>query len=169
MRQPIYVHELNQEERDALKAGLRSSKAFTVRRCQILLSSAAGKHALQVGQALGCDDQTVRTAIQAFHEKGLAALEPGSSRPHHIAVAFDQQQAEQLKGLLHQSPRDFGKPTSVWTLDLAAEVAYEQGLTSQSVSGETIRQTLKRLGIGWRRAKKWITSPDPAYELKKTT
>lgn len=134
-----------------------------------MLSSATGKHALQIGQELRCDDQTVRTAIHAFHEKGLAALEPGSSRPHHIAVAFDQEQAKQLKGLLHQSPRDFDKPTSLWTLELAAEVAHEQGIIPQRVSGETIRQTLKRLGIGWRRAKKWITSPDPAYELKKTT
>ena len=31
----------------------------------------------------------------------------------------------------------------------------------------TIRQALKRLGIGWRRAKRWITSPDPAYARKK--
>jgi hypothetical protein len=27
---------------------------------------------------------------------------------------------------------------------------------------------LKRLGVGWRRAKLWITSPDPQYALKKT-
>ena len=167
MKQPIYIRELSKEERDALEAGLRSSEAFTVRRCQILLSSASGKHALQIAQALHCDDQTIRNAIQAFHEKGLAALQPGSSRPHHIAVAFDPKQAEQLKGLLHQSPRDFDKATSIWTLELAAEVAYEQGITSQQVRGETIRKTLKRQGIGWRRAKKWITSPDPAYELKK--
>ncbi len=169
MRQPIYVRELSQAERDSLKAGLRSSDAFTVRRCQILLSSASGKHALQIAQALHCDDQTVRNAIHTFHEKGLAALSPGSSRPHQIAVAFDQQQVERLKGLLHQSPRDFDKATSLWTLDLAAEVAHKQGLTPQPVSGETIRQTLKREGIGWRRAKQRITSPDPAYELKKTT
>jgi len=32
-----------------------------------------------------------------------------------------------LRALLHQSPRPFGKDTSVWTLDLAAAVAYAQG------------------------------------------
>jgi hypothetical protein len=35
------------------------------------------------------------------------------------------------------------------------------------VTGETIRQALRRLGVGWKRAKAWITSPDPAYLRKK--
>jgi len=43
---------------------------------------------------------------------------------------------------------------------LAAEVAYEQGLTTARVSDETIRNTLARMGVRWRRAKEWITSPD---------
>ena len=41
-------------------------------------------------------------------------------------------------------------------------------MTAKQVSLETIRDTLKRLGVGWRRAKTWITSPDPQYALKKT-
>jgi hypothetical protein len=94
-------------------------------------------------------------------------LHKGSSRPHRFRVAFDLARGEQLRALLHQSPRTFGKPTSVWTLELAADVSFEQGLTAERVSDETIRQTLKRLGIGWKRAKRWITSPDPAYARKK--
>ena len=69
--------------------------------------------------------------------------------------------------LLHRSPRDFGRPTSLWTLALAAEVAFAEGLTARPVSDETIRQALKRMGVGWKRAKTWITSPDPAYARKK--
>jgi len=72
-----------------------------------------------------------------------------------------------LRALLHQSPRNFGKPTSVWTLPLAAEVSFEQGMTQERVSGETIRATLARVGVRWKRAKEWITSPDPAYARKK--
>ena len=34
------------------------------------------------------------------------------------------------------------------------------------LSAETIRQALLRLGVGWRRAKRWLTSPDPAYAQK---
>ena len=51
---------------------------------------------------------------------------------------------------------------------MAAEVAFEEGLTRRRVSGETIRATLSRLlGVRWQRAKRWITSPDPLYERKK--
>jgi len=57
--------------------------------------------------------------------------------------------------------------TSLWTLDLAAEEAHQQGLTAARVTGETVRATLVRLGVRWLRAKTWITSPDPAYARKK--
>jgi hypothetical protein len=68
---------------------------------------------------------------------------------------------------LHPSPSAFGKPTSVWTLELAATVSFEQGFTAERVSGEILRATLQRLGIRWKRAKRWITSPDPEYARKK--
>jgi transposase len=167
MRRPIFVRALSDEEREALVAGLRSPDAFVLRRCQILLASARGKIARVIGAELGCDGQTVRTAIAAFNTKGLACLAHWSSRPQTIHAAFDAEKAAQLKALLHQSPRTFGKPTSVWTLPLAAEVSFEQGLTHERVSGETIRATLARLDVRWKRVKEWITSPDPAYARKK--
>jgi transposase len=105
----------------------------------------------------------------AFNQKGLAALTPGSTKPHRIERGFDRETAEQLRALLHQSPRDFGKATSLWTLELAAEVSFEQGLTPKRVSREAVRTALQRLGVGWKRAKRWITSPDPAYAAKKET
>jgi transposase len=116
----------------------------------------------QIARALGCDTQTVRNAIHAFNATGLAALEAGSSRPHTIQAAWDAAGSERLRALLHQSPRNFGKPTSLWTLDLAAEVCFELGITDRLVTGETIRATLVRMGVRWLRAKEWITSPDPA-------
>jgi hypothetical protein len=94
-------------------------------------------------------------------------LQPRSSRPHTTATIFDVGACEALRALLHQSPRTFGKPTSRWTLALAAEVSFAQGLTPRLVSDETIRVALRRLRVSWKRAKHWITSPDPAYARKK--
>jgi transposase len=168
MRPPIFVRPLTDAERTALTAGLRSPDAFVLRRCQILLASARGERAPRIAEHLGCDDQTVLDALHAFNAHGLPALRKGSSRPKRLRpAAFGPQQAAALRALLHQSPRRFGKPSSLWTLDLAAEVSFAQGLTPHLVTGETIRQTLQRLGIGWKRAKHWITSPDPAYARKK--
>ena len=167
MKKPGYVRPLKDAERPSLAAGLHSSDTFVLRRCQIVLASARGEQVPPIAHHLGCDPQTVRNAITAFNQRGLAALRRGSSRPHRFRVAFDRARGEQLRALLHQSPRTFGKPTSVWTLPLAAEVAWEQGLTPERVSGETIRVTLQRLGLRWKRAKRWITSPDPDYARKK--
>jgi hypothetical protein len=48
--------------------------------------------------------------------------------------------------MLHLSPRKFGKDTSLWTLEMAAQASFEEGLTQRRVSGETIRATLARMG-----------------------
>jgi transposase len=154
-------------EREALTAGLRSPDAVSLRRCQVLLASARGARPAAIARSLGCSDQTVRNIIHAFHRHGLTCLPPGSSRPHTIATAFDAAGTEHLRELLHRSPRDFGQPTSLWTLEMAAEISFARGLTATRVTGETVRATLARLGVGWRRAKRWITSPDPEYTKKK--
>ena len=167
MRPPKFVRPLEDAEREAVAAGLRASDAFTLRRCQILLASARGDRAPRIAAQLGCDDQTVLEAIAAFNVRGLACLRRGSHRPKTTRPAFTAAGAEGLRALLHQRPRAFGRDTSLWTLELAADVAFEQGLTATRVSGETIRATLARLGLSWRRAKRWITSPDPEYNRKK--
>jgi transposase len=168
-RAPIYVRQMTDDERATLMAGLRSRDAFVLRRCQILLASASGKRAAQIAAELGGDTDTALNAINAFNRAGLAALKAESSVAHTIYRAYNAEQAERLKALLHQSPRHFGKETSVWTLELAAEVSFEQGVTPERVSREAVRTALQRLGVRWKRAKRWITSPDPAYERKKTT
>ncbi len=168
MQRPIFVRALSATEQHELKQGVRSPDGFVVRRSQIILASGRGERAPTIAEQLGCDDQTVREIIQAFNQSGLSVLQRRSNRPHRITAAFSAAGAEQLRHLLHQSPRAFGKGSSVWTLTLAAEVSFEQGLTAEQVSGETIRATLRRLGVKWARAKHWITSPDPAYARKKT-
>jgi transposase len=168
MRKPIYIRPLTEDEHQTLHEGLRSSNVFVLRRCQILLASARGQTARVIGETLGCDDQTVRNVLHTFNAQGLAALARRSSAPQRTPhAAFDPPRREQLRALLHQSPRTFGYPTSLWTLALAAQVAYAAGLTHRPISGESIRRALARLGVRWQRAKHWITSPDPAYIRKK--
>ncbi len=168
MKPPIFVRELSENERERLEAGLRSKDAFVMRRCQVLLASSRGESPPEIARSLGCASQTARNAVRAFNERGLDTLVAGSSRPKRVHAAFDKGRAEALREMLHRSPREFGHETSLWTLEMAADAAFEEGLTERRVSGETIRATLSRLlGVGWLRAKRWITSPDPLYERKK--
>jgi transposase len=168
MRPPIFVRPLKEAEQERLEAGLHSRDRYVVRRCQILLASARGEWVPRIAEMLGCNDQTVRNVLREFERAGLdACLTRGSSRPHMIHAKVDAVAAEQIRALLHQSPRTFGKSTSVWTMELAAEVSFTEGITAERVSDETIRQAILRLGVRWKRAKQWITSPDPEYARKK--
>src|SRR5918999_1307724 len=116
MKRPIFMRPLSDAERETLEAGLRSPDAFTLRRCQILLASDRGKNAYQIAHELGCNPQTARNAIHAFNQKGLPeALRPGSKHPHTVHRAFAPQQAEALREMLHRSPREFGRESSLWT------------------------------------------------------
>ncbi len=168
MKPPIFVRTLSKDERERLKVGLRSKDTFTLRRSQMLLASSRGDEVPQIAENLGSGQQTVRDAVHDFNERGLDALEAGSSRPRRTRAVFDEQSAEAVRELLHRSPREFGRDSSLWTLEMAAEVSFEEGIIERRVSGETIRATLSRLlGVRWQRAKRWITSPDPLYERKK--
>ena len=154
-----------------MQAGVRSKDPFVIRRSQVVLASERGEKAIDIAKTLGCDDETVRNVIKGFNQGGIAVLQEGSRRPHSTQAAFSSESVEQLKDILHQSPRNFGKATSLWTLDLAAEISYENKLTQERVSGETIRATLKRFGMKWTRAKHCacVPAPTPITRWKKTT
>lgn len=167
MKPPLYIRPLTNTEHRALIVERRGSHAFHVRRAQILLASARGQSARPIAQQVGCSVQTVRNVIRAFNTGGLACLSKQSNRPKSVQPTLDEAKREHLRHLLHQSPRTFGKPTGLWTLALAAQVCHEQGLTGRLMSDETMRRAIKRLGANWKRAKHWITSPDPQYTRKK--
>jgi transposase len=169
MKPPLFVRPLAEAERAALRQGLRSPDAVTLRRCQILLASDRGQRPSQIAATLGCGTQTVRDALHAFAAEGLACLHAKSKTPRTIHTVWPRERDDDLRALLHQSPRALGKPTSLWTLPRAAQVCHEKGWTKRRLSGEAIRQVLNRLGVGWKRAKHWLVSPDPQYARKKNS
>lgn len=166
MKPPLFVRDLSAAERDALRHGLRSADAFALRRSQILLASAAGRRPSPIATPLGCATQTVRDAIRAFHADPAGCLAPKSRAPETTHPVWPRNRDDDLKALLHQSPRTLGKRTRRWTLGLVAAVCHENGWTDRVLSRESIRRVLERLGVGWKRAKHWLTRPGPDYAKK---
>lgn len=162
MKAPLYVRELTCEERQQLEAGLHSKSAFTLKRCQILLASAAGQTAKQIAERLGFAATTVRYVLRAFNAHGFDALQERSHVPTSLQPVLSADKREQLYTILHHSPRTYGKNRSTWTLKLLAQVACEQGLSEQTLSEPTMLDAIRRLNVAWKRAKRWISSPDPA-------
>src|SRR5512144_2149725 len=105
MKEPIFVRPLSEPERAVLHAGLRSRQAFTLRRSQILLASAARQTPRPIGRQFGCTDQTVRNVLRAFERGGLACLQAKSSRPRSVMPELDEGKRDQLRAILHHSPR----------------------------------------------------------------
>src|SRR5215217_5715195 len=117
MRPPLFVRELSAAERRALQAGLRSPEAFTLRRAQILLASAEGRRPSRIAAHVGCAIGTVHNTLHAFAKEGADCLTPKARGPKDVRPILDGGRADALKGILHQSPRRFGKAQSTWTLD----------------------------------------------------
>jgi transposase len=168
MKPPLFVRPLTEDERQQLEAARRTADAFRLRRAQIVLASARGLSPHPIAQLVGCCVQTVRNVIHAFNTTGVACVCKQSTRPKSVEPTLTAAKCEHLQHILHQSPRTYGKPTGVWTLALAAQVCQEQGVTARRLSEETIRRALHRLRTNWKRAKHWITSPDPHYARKKS-
>lgn len=166
---PLYIRDLSEEEKQGLEAGLQSSSAFTMRRCQILLHSANGLKSSQIAERLLCSDETVRVAIHAFHNEGLACLEEKSHRPHSATFSFDEAGLARLPDIVASSPRAYEQEHSLWSLERLAQVCHAEGLTQTVVSYETMRDAVQRAGIDWKRARKRMQSTDPAYEIKKAS
>ncbi len=164
---PLYVRELTTEEITSLKQGLRSPSAFTVRRSQILLKSQEGQKAQAIAAALHCTDQTVREAIRAFAQEGLACLIEKNHARHDQAPLIDEAGQQRLAELVRLVPRQFGYERSLWTRTLLAQQLQQEGYTERVMSDSSISNALKRAGIQWQRAKQWLRSPDANYARRK--
>jgi transposase len=165
----IYARKPSKEERQKLESGLKSSVGATVRRSQIILASAdERKTAQEISERIGQSDQQVRNVLHAFKEKGISCLNLQSRARHDDQRAYNDDARERLRELIRQSPRGHGYESSLWTLEMLAEVSHQKGWTAQQVHPDTVSQTLIEMGVNWSRAKRWINSPDENYSGKKS-
>jgi transposase len=164
----VKARTLREEEVKELEKVMKSSNRTVVWRSQaIMMSAKENLNPRQIAERLGYGGEIIRRVIHRFNERGLSVIYPQSRARQDDQRAFDDASRERLKQVVRQSPRDFGIENSLWTLSELAQVSYEQGLTDQVVHPDTVSETLHRLGIGWKKAKRTIQSPDENYETKK--
>ena len=167
-----YVVTLTPDEREHLVRFVSTGTvaARTLTRAHILLKAddsprGSSWNDVHIAEALSVTVRTIESVRKRFTERGLKgclATKPrdNPSRPLRL-------DGRRLQELVHQSPRNFGKKRSTWTLRLLADACSEVGIADGRVSYETVRRALKRIGVAWRRADLWMTSPDPHYAEKK--
>jgi transposase len=161
----IKVRPITAEESAVLDRWQRSDDAIRYRRARILRLSEIRWKCPAIAEALALHPETVRDVIQTFNEGGIPAITP-EPRSGGRPPGYSQEVAQVAEELVRQEPpAEEGRST--WTLQtLAASlVASIEGL--DKVSHEAVRRLLRRRDIVYRKAKNWLTSPDPHYRLRK--
>jgi transposase len=165
MRKPLEIPELTATEAEALDELYRTTRVVRLRtRAQIVLL--AGEQRLTapaIAPIVREDEETVRRWLKRWLAEGIAGLQdrPMPGGPAKITDAY----RERLLAVVRQRPRSLGQPYSLWTLQRLADYLAE--LTGIRVSYETVRVALKAGEIVLSRPQHKVSSPDPAYQVKK--
>lgn len=165
MQKPLEIPVPTAEELDALENLYRTTKEVRLRtRAQMILL--AGEQRMTVpaiAKVVRETDQTVRNWLKRYLAEGIEGLKdrPGGGAPAKVTKAYE----EQLLAAVRLRPRSLGQPYSMWTLQRLAEYMAEQ--TGIRVGYETVRQVLLAGEMVLSRPQHKISSPDPAYEVKK--
>lgn len=165
MIKPLELAALSQAQLDELDTLYRTTKDVHLRtRAQIILLAAEQKMSAPAIAALVREtDQTVRNWFKRYEAEGMEGLKtvPQPGPPKTVTPEY---QARLLE-IVRLRPRSLGLPYSLWTFARLADYLAEQ--TGIRVEAETVRVHLKAADIVMSRPQHTISSPDPAYQVKK--
>jgi transposase len=129
----------------------------------VLLAAEQGFKVPQIAAVVRESEATVLRWLKRYLAEGLEGLHdaPRPGRPSELTEAY----RAALLAAVRRRPRSLGLPFSLWTLQRLVDYLAEQ--TGIRVSDETVRRALKQAGIVLSRPQHRISSPDPAYAVKK--
>lgn len=144
-----YIVRLTDVERQTLRNLVSKGKAaaYTIKHANILLQidvEGAGWADEQTARAFLCHANTVRNVRQRFVEQGLhAALErKQQAQPSRERIIDGVAEAQLIRIACGQAPEGRAR----WTMNLLADTLVELQVVD-SVSGETVRRTLKKTNL----------------------
>jgi hypothetical protein len=143
-----YIVRLSEQERNELLDVVRRLKGSSekVRRAQILLKADVRRASwtdLKIAEAFSCQVQTVENLRRRLVTEGFRIALDGKPRdtPPRQKCLDGKLEAKIIAMRLGKPPKGYAN----WSLRLLAEHVVELGLVD-SISHETIRQTLKKTG-----------------------
>jgi hypothetical protein len=142
-----YIVRLTDEERTICEATIKkeTGQSEKLRRATVLLKADADGPAwndAKISEAVGCRRQTVENVRQAFVLEGFEGAlirKPRATSPTP-KLLDGASEAKLIAMRLGQPPAGFGH----WTLRLLADQMVEREIV-ESISPETVRQTLKKM------------------------
>ena len=141
-----YIVRLSDTERDELRTVIKKlcGSSQKVRRAQILLKADANGSNWtdeRIADAFDCRTQTVEKIRKRLVTQGFSTVINGAKRQHPPVEKLlnGAQEAEVIALRLGEPPKGYAN----WSLRLLARKVIELGIV-ESVSHETVRQTLKK-------------------------
>lgn len=142
-----YIVRLTDSERTTLTEVVKKLKGSSqkLRRAQILLKADADGPAwtdARIAEAFGCRTKTVENIRERFVTAGFEVTLNGKTRtqPPRPKILDGKQEAQVIALRLGSPPQGFAN----WSLRLLAEQVVELEIV-ESISHETVRQTLKKV------------------------
>jgi transposase len=162
---PIRVPPLTDVQRNELDALYRHTKdpRLRTRAQMVLLAAEQQRKVSEIATIVRESEVTVQRWLKRYLAEGPEGLKD-APRPGRTARVTPLYRAE-LLAAVRRRPRSLDLPYSLWTLQRLVDYLAER--TGLRVSDETVRQVLKKAGIGLSRPQHKISSPDPDYQVKK--
>lgn len=129
----------------------------------VLLCAEQHMKAKEIAQIVRKSARTVQRWLKSYQQVGIEGLAdaPRSGAPARISEQYRKRAVE----LARQRPRSLGLDFSIWFLhSLTDQLEAELG---ERYSTESVRLILKEADITFNRPQHQVSSPDPAYEVKK--
>ncbi len=140
MTTALFVRKLTESERAALVEWIESGDAERARRARVILDSASGKTALEIGQQTGFHPDNLKKWIRKFNKLGLSGIEVLKRGPRS---RFTPEQIAAILEMYSKPPESLGFNFSAWTPQKLALAAVKCGIVSE-ISHVTVRQILNR-------------------------
>lgn len=163
---PIFVRKLSKIEKTELKKLLKSTNTRLYKRARVIWLSAIKRlKAPEIVKIVDLHLNKVRKYIWRFNQEGIVGLyqKPSGGRPREIK----EKQRTEIIRLLKTKPGAFGLAWSSWSLRGLCAIAIKEKVV-KTISPEWMRRVIAEEGYSYKRSKRWINSPDPEYEGKKT-
>jgi len=162
---PIRLPPQSPEQIEALEALYHTTKDVRLKtRSQMMLLAAERQMvAADIAAIVRENEQTVRRWMKRYMAEGVEGLKD-APRPGAPPKVTPEYEAELVR-VVRLRPRSMDLEFSLWTLQRLAEYMAEE--TGIRIEAETVRQYLAKHDIVLSRPQHKISSPDPAYEVKK--
>lgn len=158
----MYVRPVTAEEHAELKRMTRQAIGRVSQRAQMILASAQHRSVPDIATLVDVSRATVRFWIRRFDAAGPPGLydDPRSGRPPKVTAAVERA----LVAALQQDPQRLNAAylATFWTVAMLALTLATQ--LHVPLSAGSIRATLHRLGLRWRRPR--LAMPDKTDPLK---